>query len=104
MVVNIPREGKYRPEEKQILNTGMVIICTNIEGRVYRDHEGKPYYTFCWLESRYSTSEYLAIVEQEKDILKLQVDTQQETINQQQVVIDELLFEIIPSLTGEEVL
>lgn len=82
MFKNVPQEGKHRPQEKEILSTGLVIIRTDIQEHTLTDQNNNVTFKYTWIESRYSTAEYLALVDQERDLIKTQLITTEERLAQ----------------------
>ncbi|MGL5328320.1 MAG: hypothetical protein ACRDD7_03555 [Peptostreptococcaceae bacterium] len=66
MFYRIEQKGFTRPVEKQVLNSGLIVICENI----VEDATNPNQVVYTWLESRYNQQEYMQVIEHEKDLLK----------------------------------
>lgn len=74
MFYKVPQQGKYRPQPKEIKSTGLIIICENIVEHKPTGATTDEFTYYTWLESRYSSSEYISVVEKENEKLWDTVD------------------------------
>lgn len=68
MIYRIPQKGFAKPFEKQVLNSGLVVICENI----VEDTTNQAQTIYTWIETRYTQFEYMEVVGLENDRLKAQ--------------------------------
>lgn len=100
MFYRVPQNGKHRPQEKRILSTGLVVICEEITEHNPPGATGPSEFTYyTWLETQYSTSEYLSVVDQESDTLKQENTLLKAQAEMHESALNEILFEVLPNIT-----